>query len=249
MFGGGKLSRDKRAMVAQFTAITSTSCAQLLLRVSSAGSSMGVRVRAGRERTALEALKYCGWELEAALEAYFNHCAPPPSPPPPVLCSAPLQRRRSRRLVRGWAAGAFGGGPKVDTAKIEEFFEAYKEEGGDAVGVDGVIKLCEDLGVGEEDVVMLVIAWELKAQKMAAFSKDEWMSGFTRLGIEGLDKLKAELGGLRSKLEDDVAFKEVYGFAFGYYKEETQKSIAQETVRRNGRFAGFWVAFFQECQQ
>ena len=31
-------------------------------------------------RTALEALKYCGWELEAALEAYFNHCAPPPSP-------------------------------------------------------------------------------------------------------------------------------------------------------------------------
>jgi len=122
----------------------------------------------------------------------------------------------------------------VDTAKIEEFFEAYKEEGGDAVGVDGVIKLCEDLGVGEEDVVMLVIAWELKAQKMAAFSKDEWMSGFTRLGIEGLDKLKAELGGLRSKLEDDVAFKEVYGFAFGYYKEETQKSIAQETVRRNG---------------
>ena len=192
---------------------------------------MGVRVRAGRERTALEALKYCGWELEAALEAYFNHCAPPPSPPPPVLCSAPLQRRRSRRLVRGWAAGAFGGGPKVDTAKIEEFFEAYKEEGGDAVGVDGVIKLCEDLGVGEEDVVMLVIAWELKAQKMAAFSKDEWMSGFTRLGIEGLDKLKAELGGLRSKLEDDVAFKEVYGFAFGYYKEETQKSIAQETVR------------------
>eukprot|EP01046_Picozoa_sp_COSAG06_P078355 COSAG06_NODE_25981_length_624_cov_1.881905_2_plen_49_part_01 len=27
------------------------------------------------ERTALEALKYNGWELEAALEAYFNHCA------------------------------------------------------------------------------------------------------------------------------------------------------------------------------
>ena len=34
-----------------------------------------------------------------------------------------------------------------------------------------MIKLCEDLGVGEEDVVLLVIAWLLKAQKMAEFSK------------------------------------------------------------------------------
>ena len=60
------------------------------------------------------------------------------------------------------------------------------------VGVDGVIKLCEDLEVGEgplpahpravpvtsltcvppaEDVVMLVIAWLLKAAKMAEFTK------------------------------------------------------------------------------
>ena len=61
------------------------------------------------------------------------------------------------------------------------------------VGVDGVIKLCEDLEVGEgpltvsihalrwsfvslvchhaEDVVMLVLAWLLKAAKMAEFTK------------------------------------------------------------------------------
>ena len=31
MFGGGKLSRDKRALIAQFCAITSTSCATLAL--------------------------------------------------------------------------------------------------------------------------------------------------------------------------------------------------------------------------
>ena len=96
------------------------------------------------ERTALEALKYNGWELEAALEAYFNHCAlaSPSSllvafseqrPVPPVVCQAlsPLFSRNAR--VRGIsAAGAFGG-PKVDTAKIEAFFDAYKDESGELV--------------------------------------------------------------------------------------------------------------------
>jgi hypothetical protein len=178
------------------------------------------------ERTALEALKYNGWELEAALEAYFNHCAlaSPSSllvafseqrPVPPVVCQAlsPLFSRNAR--VRGIsAAGAFGG-PKVDTAKIEAFFDAYKDESGELVGVDGVIKLCEDLGVGEEDVVMLVIAWLLKAAKMAEFTKEEWVSGFSRLGIESLDALKGQLADLRGKVDDPAAFKDIYTFAFG----------------------------------
>ena len=29
---------------------------------------------------------------------------------------------------------------------------------------------------------MLVLAWELKAQTMCQFSKEEWFSGFSRLG-------------------------------------------------------------------
>eukprot|EP01046_Picozoa_sp_COSAG06_P117261 COSAG06_NODE_64314_length_260_cov_0.484472_1_plen_81_part_01 len=74
--------------------------------------------------------------------------------------------------------------------------------GGELVGVDGVIKLCEDLGVGEEDVVMLVIAWLLKAAKMAEFTKEEWVSGFSRLGIESLDALKGQLADLRGKVDD-----------------------------------------------
>ena len=62
MFGGGKLSRDKRALVAQFCAITSTSCvseqsdlwASVCRSVFLSGcvsvSPLGVRVRVGVPR-------------------------------------------------------------------------------------------------------------------------------------------------------------------------------------------------------
>ena len=39
--------------------------------------------------------------------------------------------------------------------------------------------------------------------------------------------LKGQLADLRSKVDDPASFKEIYTFAFGYYKEETQKSIGE----------------------
>jgi hypothetical protein len=44
------------------------------------------------------------------------------------LSTAPLTLITPRPL----AAGAFGG-PQVDTAKIEAFFDGYKDEGGESV--------------------------------------------------------------------------------------------------------------------
>ena len=43
---------------------------------------------------------------------------------------------------------------------------ACTEADADHIGVDGVIKLCEDLGVDAEDIIMLVIAWELKVPSL-----------------------------------------------------------------------------------
>ena len=112
-------------------------------------------MRCRSERTALEAFKFSGWTLEGALEAYFNHCALAlsvslPLPLPLALprsvcaCVCVCVRVRARACVcvsaysrRFPAAGAFGG-PQVDTAKIEAFFGAYKDEGADVVRRSGV---------------------------------------------------------------------------------------------------------------
>ena len=44
--------------------------------------------------------------------------------------------------------------PKVDPEKLEAFFGKYKDEDGDLIGIDGIIKLCEDMKIDPEtDVV------------------------------------------------------------------------------------------------
>ena len=46
-----------------------------------------------------------------------------------------------------------------------------------------------------------------------------------------LQALKGQLADLRSKVDDPASFKEIYTFAFGYYKEETQKSIGKRETK------------------
>jgi DCN1-like protein 1/2 len=121
-----------------------------------------VAITSTSEKQATDALKRNGWALESSLEAYFNH----------VGSYTPA---------------------KVDTAKLEKFFADYEETaeakaatGRSAdtfIGLDGVIKLCEEMNIDPEtDVVMLVLSWELKAQTICEFSKDEFIRG-QRVGI------------------------------------------------------------------
>lgn len=42
---------------------------------------------------------------------------------------------------------------------IHRLFQQYKEEGGEAVGVEGITQLCEDLKVAPDDIVVLVLRW------------------------------------------------------------------------------------------
>jgi DCN1-like protein 1/2 len=49
------------------------------------------------------------------------------------------------------------------------------------IAVDGTLKLCEDLQVDPEDVVMLAVAYELKSPRMGTWTKKGWMEGWKNL--------------------------------------------------------------------
>jgi len=53
---------------------------------------------------------------------------------------------------------------------------------GDDITVDGTIKLCSDLGVDPEDVVLLAVAYELKAPRLAEWTKKGWTEGWKNVG-------------------------------------------------------------------
>jgi hypothetical protein len=49
--------------------------------------------------------------------------------------------------------------------------------------VDGTIKLCEDLSVNPEDVVMLAVAHELKSPRIGQWTRSGWNEGWKNLGF------------------------------------------------------------------
>lgn len=53
---------------------------------------------------------------------------------------------------------------------------------GDDITVDGTIRLCEDLNVNPEDVVLLAVAYELKSPSMGQWSRKGWTDGWKALG-------------------------------------------------------------------
>jgi len=50
-----------------------------------------------------------------------------------------------------------------------------------ASGPEGMEKLCEDIGVEPENVVMLVLAWKMNARQMGFFTQQEWLRGLMDL--------------------------------------------------------------------
>ena len=80
-------------------------------------------------------------------------------------------------------------------------------------------KFCKELQVDPTDMIMLVIAWQMKAATMCVFTRQEWMHGFTVLGCDSLEKLRGSFDALRGKLRDDAQFRDFYTFCFAFAKE------------------------------
>lgn len=67
-------------------------------------------------------------------------------------------------------------------ASLPGRFRVHTEPDGDDISVDGTIKLCEDLDVDPEDVVLLAVAYELKSPSMGQWSRKGWVDGWKALG-------------------------------------------------------------------
>ncbi|TFK36066.1 hypothetical protein BDQ12DRAFT_257920 [Crucibulum laeve] len=68
------------------------------------------------------------------------------------------------------------------TSKLNALFDKYKDRDGEDITVDGTIKLCEDLEVDPEDVVLLAIAYELKSPSLGQWKKQGWTEGWKNIG-------------------------------------------------------------------
>jgi DCN1-like protein 1/2 len=145
--------------------------------------------------------------------------------------------------------------PQVDQEKIAALFDQFKDDD-DSIQIEGMEKFCKELQVDPTDMIMLVIAWQMKAATMCVFTRQEWMHGFTVLGCDSLEKLRGSFDALRGKLRDDAQFRDFYTFCFAFAKEpgfgvrtlplEVAQQMWQLTLGDRFKFLPRWSAFVAE---
>lgn len=159
------------------------------------------------ERVSIRKLREFNWNVEVAVDAFFND---QPS------------------SWRSFGSSQNSGSP--DVYKLNQIFSKYKDKDEDAILVDGMLEYCSDLHVQPEDVVMLVIAWNLEADKMCEFKRQGFINGWTKLRCDSIEKMRAAIPRLRASLNDEATFKEIYQFTFKFGLSENQKSLSLDVA-------------------
>lgn len=141
---------------------------------------------------------------------------------------------------------------ELDRKKVEVLFNKYKDPAdANKINSDGVVKFLDDLKLSPESKSVLIIAWKFKAEQQCEFTKEEFINGFSDLGADSIEKLKAKLPTLEMELKETMKFKEFYHFTFNYAKDQGQKgldldmAIAYWNIVLQGRFKflDLWCTF------
>ncbi|KAJ7038884.1 hypothetical protein C8F04DRAFT_1087874 [Mycena alexandri] len=98
--------------------------------------------------------------VDVAVDAYYGD--------PTALSAAPTPSRTPAHVA--------------STSKLNAVFDKYKDPDSTEITVDGTIRLCEDLGVNPEDVVLLAVAYELKSPRVGEWGRAGWVEGWKAIG-------------------------------------------------------------------
>lgn len=108
--------------------------------------------------------------------------------------------------------------------KCKLWFQQYADEP-DLIGPEGIQKLCKDMQLDPEDVVMLVLAWKLNAENLGFFKYSEWCTGMGSLECDSTKKLQSKLKFLKNLINDPAIFKKMYRFSFDFCRNKDQRSL------------------------
>lgn len=173
-----------------------------------------------------------------------------------------MSTRTSKRLsLKGGILGAFTSAlrktlssevEKVgkDSGSVEDkrlaFFELYKEpEERGAIDIDGVLKLCSELGIDpESDMRILSFAFRCKCAELGRFTMEEFTLGLETLKAHDLETLGIALvADVLDVYEDKELFREFYRYVFELSREKSMKTLLKEKA------IALWALLFEESSK
>jgi len=155
------------------------------------------------DKVATEFLKKAGYDVNSALNAYYqsNKAAASPS------------------------------AKTGDRGKLSKLFDKYAGDGKerDKMSDEKLGMFFKDAGVDPERdaTTTLALAWKLKARTLGEIKRAEFVDGFAALSIDSIDRIKQELQTLKKSLENKATFKEFYGWLFSFIKDEEERKVLE----------------------
>jgi len=117
--------------------------------------------------------------------------------------------------------------------RCRSFFKSYASNTDpETIGCEGIEKLCEDLGVKPDDIVILALSWKLRANIMGEYTIDEWLHGMGELKCDSINKLRSKVPTLRGYLSDKALFKAIYRYSFDFAREKDQKFLEIDAAKQ-----------------
>jgi len=115
---------------------------------------------------------------------------------------------------------------------LQALFNKYRDETDQGViGPDGVERFCRDLQIDPENRVVLVMAWHLEAKRMGYFSKNEFIQGFKKLGVDSITGIQQLFKRFEEEIRSESSLKEIHKFAFLFAKSPSQRCLDIEIAR------------------
>ncbi|KAG2864768.1 hypothetical protein PC129_g5496 [Phytophthora cactorum] len=119
---------------------------------------------------------------------------------------------------------------KEDSAAIDAVFARFQDPEAEEASItdEGILALCDALGIDAQDPVMLALSCAMESTTMGVYTHTEFRRGMLKLHCKSIEDLRAKLSALRSQMRDRAEFSTIYSFTFGFSKDPTQKSLALE---------------------
>jgi len=96
---------------------------------------------------------------------------------------------------------------------------------------ESLAKYWKELNIDPEGVGPLLIAWKLNASTPGEFKRNEFLKGWSAMGIYSEEKMKAKAKELIKSLKNRETFKEFYQWLFNFAKENQDlKTIDAEVA-------------------
>lgn len=136
----------------------------------------------------------------------------------------------SKKSKRKSSSGRSSSNTETATEKL--FAELADKEDPTVIELDGIAQLCEKLDLDpESDIRVLVLLWKLGSkEKPAQISKEEFMTGCSKLQMDSIAKFKTLIPSLDTGFLDRDEFKDFYKFCFQFNRQGTHRTLDKDMV-------------------